>query len=71
MVHWEGRGKYPPEQERQRQRMVKEAEAREAFIQNVLQPIKDKLDLYGERSLTAQERVIVDERRAFFFPGEG
>jgi len=59
------------EYERHRQQMIKEVKQRQEFIQNVLQPIKDKLDLYGERSLTAKERVIVDQRRAFFFPGGG
>lgn len=59
------------EYERHRQQMLQESETHQRFIREVLQPIKDKLDLFGERALTAKERVIVDERRAFFFPGEG
>lgn len=60
---------YCEETERHRQQMIKEADAHHAFRKE-LQAIKDKLDMYGERALTAKERVIVDQRRAFFYPGE-
>jgi len=70
MVHWEDKDKWPPEQEAERLRMIERAKKHRDFIKNVLQPIKDRLDLFGERSLSAGERVIVDQRRAFFFPEE-
>lgn len=67
MPDWEGKGKYPPEQERERQRMIKEAKEARLFRKR-LRAIRDKLQTSGENSLTAEERAIVDQRRDYFFP---
>ena len=69
MVHWSGKGKYPREQERERLRMLKETrEHREQ--QRRLQAIKDKLDLFGEDSLTPEEKIVVGCYHNFFYPGQ-
>ena len=70
MVHWTGKGKYPPEQERERQRMLQESEARRKH-QRRLQALKDKIDLYGDDSLNQEEKEIVRLFHDFFYPEEG
>ena len=70
MVKWAGKGKYPPEQERERQRMLREAREREKH-QRRLQVIKDKIDLFGEGKLTPEELALVEKHHDFFCPEGG
>lgn len=46
-----------------------QVEAERQFRQE-LRAIKDRLDLFGERALTEEEKAIVKSRPAFFYPGE-
>jgi len=68
-MKWRGKSKYPPEQERIRRLVMAEAEADRKY-RKFLQAIKDKMDLYGEDSLTAVEIIYVDRHRDFFYPEE-
>jgi len=69
-MKWTGKGKYPPEQERERRRMILEARAARNH-QHHLQAVKDKLDLYGEDSLDLEEKELVRLFHDFFYPEEG
>ncbi len=69
-MKWTGKGKYPPEQERERRRMLDEARVHEKYRKH-LQAVKDKLDLYGEDSLTLEEKELVRLFHDFFYPEEG
>ena len=69
-MKWRGKGKYPPEQERERVRMLKEAFARRQH-ESRLQALKDKIDLFGEDSLNPEEKELVRLFHDFFYPEEG
>lgn len=60
-----------PKHRRERQKIrahhVAEVEAHRRFRRR-LQVIKDKMDLFGEESLSPEELALVEERRAFFYP---
>ena len=70
MRKWSGKGRYPPEQERERQIMLKEEEAARRHRQE-LRAIRDKLDLYGEEALTVAEKAMVSKHHDFFYPERG
>ena len=69
-MKWRGKGKYPPEQERERKRMVKEERSARRH-RMYMQAVKDKLDLCGEDSLNVEEKEIVRLAHDFFYPEEG
>ena len=70
MPNWEGKGKYPPEQERIRRLVMAEAEADYKY-RKALQFIKDKMGLFGEEKLTPMEIGLVLKHPDFFYPEEG
>ncbi len=70
MGKWPGSSKYPPEQERIRRLMMAEAEA-DFQYRKALQFIKDKIDLFGEEKLTAEELALVEKHHDFFYSEEG
>lgn len=51
-----------------RDRAIAEARAARKFRREC-QVLKDRLDLFGEEALTEEERIFVQERPAFFYPG--
>lgn len=69
-MKWTGKGKYPREQERERKRALLEAKAARRHRLH-LEAVKDKLDLWGEDSLNAEEKELVRLFHDFFFPEEG
>ena len=69
-MKWTGKGKYPPEQERERKRMVEEAKAARRHSLR-MQAVKDKKDLWGEESLDPEEKELMRLAHDFFYPEEG
>ena len=69
-MKWTGKGKYPPEQERERRRMFLEAKAARRHSLK-MQAVKDKFDLWGEDSLNLEEKELVRLFHDFFYPKEG
>ena len=69
-MKWTGKGKYPPEQERERKRMVEEVKAARRHGLK-MQAVKDKKDLWGEESLDPEEKELVRLFHDFFYPEEG
>jgi hypothetical protein len=68
-MKWRGKGGYPPEQERERQRMVQEAREHEEHRKR-LQAIKNRLDLYGPDGLEEEEVAEVYLHWGFFYPDQ-
>ena len=66
-MKWRGKGRYPPEQERIRRLVMAEASADYQY-RKALQFIKDKMDLFGEEKLTAEELALVEKHHDFFYP---
>ena len=69
-MKWTGKGKYPLEQERERQRMLLEAKAARRHSLK-MQAVKDKKDLWGEESLDLEEKELVRLFHDYFYPEEG
>ena len=66
-MKWTGKGKYPPEQERERKRAQKEERSARRH-RLYMQAVKDKLDLWGEDSLNVEEKELVRLAHDFFYP---
>jgi len=69
-MKWRGKGKYPPEQERERRRMFEEDREAWKHLKH-LEAVKDKLDLFGEDSLDLEEKELVRRFHDFFYLEEG
>ena len=69
-MKWTGKGKYPPEQERERKRMLKERRESERHYLR-LQALKDKIDLCGDENLNLEEKELLRLFHDFFYPEEG
>ena len=70
MANWNGKSGYPPEQERERQRMIREADI-DWMYRKRLQAIRDKDNLFGEDSLDPEEKKLKEKHHSWFYPEEG
>ena len=63
------KGQYPPEQEKERQRMIQEAKDNHIYRQ-ALNAIKFKLEFGGEDLLCPLDKKLIEKHHEFFYPDE-